>query len=70
MTTSLLKLVETARYFFSAQFFFTIEGLWNCYITRMHVLKELPEDVGEALCDLIDGESNSDGMPKRYNFSF
>ncbi|KAG8659318.1 uncharacterized protein LOC110608980 isoform X2 [Manihot esculenta] len=27
--------------------------------------QELPEDVGEALCDLIDGESNSDGMPKR-----
>ncbi|KAJ9147819.1 hypothetical protein P3X46_029937 [Hevea brasiliensis] len=31
--------------------------------------QELPEDVGEALCELIDGESDSDGMLKRDDLS-
>lgn len=30
--------------------------------------QELPEDIGEALCELIDGERDTDGMVKRYYF--
>lgn len=69
MTTSLLKLAETARFFFFVECFSLFQQFEVVkYVTLICVFQELPEDVGEALCELIDGETDVDGMLKRYLF--
>ncbi|XP_073261212.1 uncharacterized protein [Populus alba] len=44
-------------------------GIWATQVRNEPILEEafheLPEDIGEALCELIDGERDTDGMVKR-----